>query len=117
MERDCSTALEVHGSTSTVGISVMVMVVVVAVEAAMVFWNGEAKSGSLAVALGGLVDLCGLMSPNNTSLSGLRALSSSYILLHKMQESCCCPALSRCEPFPRSHISIITSLGLANSKV
>ena len=112
MEWDRSIAVEVHGSASTVGISVMVMVVVLlmVVEAAMVFWNGEAKSGSLAVALGGLVDLCGLMSPNNTSLSGLRALSSSYILLHKMQESCCCPALSRCEPFPRSHISITTSI-------
>ena len=63
MERDCSTALEVHGSTSTVGISVMVMVVVVAVEAAMVFWNGEAKSRSVAVALCGLVDQVGHHPP------------------------------------------------------
>ena len=92
MERDCSTALEVHGSASTVGISVMVMVVVVVVEAAMVFWNGEAKSRSVAVALCGLVDQPGhhppasppAVSPNNTSLSVLRALSPSYIPLHKM---------------------------------
>ena len=99
MEWDCSIAVEVHGSASTVGISVMVMVAVDVSRGR----DGVLEWGSKKLERGRgpvwtCVDLCGLVdqvghhppasapavSPNNTSLSVLRALSSSYTWLHKM---------------------------------
>ena len=97
MEWDCSIAVEVHGSASTVGISAMVMVVVllkvVAVDGSrgsdgVLEWGSKKWEPGVC----GLVDQPGhhppatapAVSPNNTSLSGLSALSSSYKLLHKL---------------------------------
>ena len=96
MEWDFWIAVEVHGSASTVGISAMVMVVVllkvVAVDGSrgsdVLEWGSKKWEPGVC----GLVDQPGhhppatapAVSPNNTSLSGLSALSSSYKLLHKL---------------------------------